>query len=153
MWNFCLSEAALWDSAALELPGNRAVQVNVSWVVLAVVGDKLLVYAAPVSYVGGYQHPVICLFQACPDSVRTRVSDTEFGRTFLKDIPVLQWARHATRVQYERLSGYPGSHGWGGVQYNGEFHGLAAHCTFTWSSWGEGSSWASIIAPVGARRG
>ncbi|CAG03051.1 unnamed protein product, partial [Tetraodon nigroviridis] len=34
---------------------------------------------------------------------------------FLKNVPVLQWARHATRGQYERLRRYPGSHGWGGV--------------------------------------
>uniref|UniRef100_H3BZW8 alpha-N-acetylgalactosaminide alpha-2,6-sialyltransferase n=1 Tax=Tetraodon nigroviridis TaxID=99883 RepID=H3BZW8_TETNG len=52
---------------------------------------------------------------SCPDSVRTRVARTEFGERFLKNVPVLQWARHATRGQYERLRRYPGSHGWGGV--------------------------------------
>lgn len=69
----------------------------------------------------GYQHAVIRLFQTCPDSVRTRVADTEFVSTFLKNVPVLQWAHHATREQYERLSRYPGSHGWEGVEYNSEF--------------------------------
>lgn len=64
---------------------------------------------------------VICPFQTCPDGVRTRVASTEFGRKFLENVPVLQWARHATREQYERLSRYPGSHGWGGVEYNSEF--------------------------------
>lgn len=83
--------------------------------------DMLLMFAAQISRVGGHQHTVICLFQTCPDSVRTRVANTEFGRRFLKTIPVLQWARHATREQYDRLSRYPGSHGWGGVHYNSEF--------------------------------
>lgn len=85
-----------------------------------------------------------CLFQSCPDSVRTRVSDTGFSTKFLKNIPVLQWARHATREQYERLSRYPGSHGWGGVQYDSESLPLLScadikanlDCgTFIWISW------------------
>lgn len=91
--------------------------------------DTLLMFAAPISHMGGYQRTVICPFQACPDSVWTRVSNTEFGRTFLKNIPVLQWARHATREQYDRLSQYPGSHGWGGIQYNSEFYVLTLHST------------------------
>lgn len=69
---------------------------------------------------GGHQHTLLCLFQTCPDSVWTQVANTEFNRTFVRSIPVLQWAPHATREQYDRLSRYPGSHGWGGVQYNSE---------------------------------
>ncbi|XP_071763974.1 alpha-N-acetylgalactosaminide alpha-2,6-sialyltransferase 2 [Centroberyx gerrardi] len=53
----------------------------------------------------------------CPDSVRRRVPSTDFGGRFLKSIPVLQWAKHATPEQYQRLSQYPGTHGWGGVDY------------------------------------
>uniref|UniRef100_A0A3Q3WE66 alpha-N-acetylgalactosaminide alpha-2,6-sialyltransferase n=1 Tax=Mola mola TaxID=94237 RepID=A0A3Q3WE66_MOLML len=55
---------------------------------------------------------------ACPDGVRGHVNNTEHGRSFLPGIPVLQWAPHATREQYQRLSRYPGAHGWQGVDYN-----------------------------------
>ncbi|TWW82051.1 Alpha-N-acetylgalactosaminide alpha-2,6-sialyltransferase 2 [Takifugu flavidus] len=54
----------------------------------------------------------------CPDGVRTRVANTEFSGNFLNNVPVLQWARHATLQQYGRLSRYTGTHGWGGVDYN-----------------------------------
>eukprot|EP00066_Takifugu_rubripes_P016162 XP_011605428.1 PREDICTED: alpha-N-acetylgalactosaminide alpha-2,6-sialyltransferase 2 [Takifugu rubripes] len=54
----------------------------------------------------------------CPDGVRTRVANTEFSGNFLKNVPVLQWARHATLQQYGRLSRYTGTYGWGGVDYN-----------------------------------
>ncbi|XP_041818358.1 alpha-N-acetylgalactosaminide alpha-2,6-sialyltransferase 2 [Chelmon rostratus] len=53
----------------------------------------------------------------CPDGVRGRVAKTEFGGRFLKHIPVLQWAEHVTREQHQRLSRYPGAHGWGGLDY------------------------------------
>ncbi|KAM9336522.1 alpha-N-acetylgalactosaminide alpha-2,6-sialyltransferase 2 [Symphorus nematophorus] len=53
----------------------------------------------------------------CTDGVRSHVIKTEFGEKFLKHIPVLQWAEHVTREQYERLSKYQGAHGWGGVDY------------------------------------
>lgn len=88
------------------------------------VGDVLLIFAAQISTNTLLSAP----FQSCPDSVRTRVTNTEFSGGFLRSVPVLQWARHATREQYERLSRYPGSHGWGGVQYNSEFLLLLLSC-------------------------
>ncbi|KAM9837862.1 alpha-N-acetylgalactosaminide alpha-2,6-sialyltransferase 2 [Aulostomus maculatus] len=54
----------------------------------------------------------------CPDGIRSRFPKTEFGGRFLKHIPVLQWAKHATRDQHLRLSRYPGAHGWGGISYD-----------------------------------
>ncbi|KAF7654680.1 hypothetical protein LDENG_00066610 [Lucifuga dentata] len=53
----------------------------------------------------------------CSDSIRSRISQTDFAARFLKDIPVLQWAKHATPDQHMRLSRYPGAHGWGGIDY------------------------------------
>lgn len=53
----------------------------------------------------------------CPDGIRSRVAKTDFGGRFLKNIPVLQWANHTTREQHQRLSKYPGAHGWGGIDY------------------------------------
>ncbi|KAM3859910.1 alpha-N-acetylgalactosaminide alpha-2,6-sialyltransferase 2 [Diretmus argenteus] len=53
----------------------------------------------------------------CPDSLRRRVPTTDIGGLFLKDIPVLQWAKHATPQQYQRLSQYPGAHGWEAIDY------------------------------------
>ncbi|XP_010865907.2 alpha-N-acetylgalactosaminide alpha-2,6-sialyltransferase 2 [Esox lucius] len=54
----------------------------------------------------------------CPDSIRTRVAKTEFGPSYLPLIPVLQWVKHATAEQYQRLHQYPGASGWGNVDYN-----------------------------------
>ncbi|XP_034049629.1 alpha-N-acetylgalactosaminide alpha-2,6-sialyltransferase 2 isoform X2 [Thalassophryne amazonica] len=53
----------------------------------------------------------------CPEGIQHRVTKTEFAAHFLKNIPVLQWAKHGTRQQFERLSRYPGAHGWGGINY------------------------------------
>nr|XP_046232929.1 alpha-N-acetylgalactosaminide alpha-2,6-sialyltransferase 2 [Scatophagus argus]XP_046232930.1 alpha-N-acetylgalactosaminide alpha-2,6-sialyltransferase 2 [Scatophagus argus] len=55
---------------------------------------------------------------ACPDGIQSQVTESEFGGKFLKHIPVLQWAQHVTRDQHQRLSRYPGAHGWGGIDYN-----------------------------------
>ncbi|XP_062270147.1 alpha-N-acetylgalactosaminide alpha-2,6-sialyltransferase 2-like isoform X1 [Platichthys flesus] len=54
----------------------------------------------------------------CTDGVRSRVAQTRFGGRFLRRVPVLQWANHVSRDQYQRLSQYSGPHGWGGVDYN-----------------------------------
>ncbi|XP_014035790.1 alpha-N-acetylgalactosaminide alpha-2,6-sialyltransferase 2 isoform X2 [Salmo salar] len=54
----------------------------------------------------------------CPDSIRSRVSQTDFGVRYLGRIPVLQWAKHATPEQYQRLRLYPGTHGWGNLDFN-----------------------------------
>ncbi|XP_071319377.1 alpha-N-acetylgalactosaminide alpha-2,6-sialyltransferase 2 isoform X2 [Trachinotus anak] len=53
----------------------------------------------------------------CPGGIRNQVAQTEFGGRFLQHIPVLQFAKHATLEQYQRLSKYPGAHGWGGIDY------------------------------------
>ncbi|KAM3591781.1 uncharacterized protein V6R79_007274 [Siganus canaliculatus] len=53
----------------------------------------------------------------CTDNIRTRVSKTAFGGRFLKHIPVLQWAKHVSREEHQRLQRYPGAHGWGGLDY------------------------------------
>ncbi|XP_022598154.1 alpha-N-acetylgalactosaminide alpha-2,6-sialyltransferase 2-like [Seriola dumerili] len=53
----------------------------------------------------------------CPDGIRSQVAQTEFGGRFLQHVPVLQWAKHATREQHQRLSKYPGAHGWEGIDY------------------------------------
>ncbi|XP_041745021.1 alpha-N-acetylgalactosaminide alpha-2,6-sialyltransferase 2 [Coregonus clupeaformis] len=51
----------------------------------------------------------------CPNSIRSRVPQTDFGVRYLGRIPVLQWAKHATTEQYQRLKLYPGAHGWGNL--------------------------------------
>nr|XP_023672679.1 alpha-N-acetylgalactosaminide alpha-2,6-sialyltransferase 2-like [Paramormyrops kingsleyae] len=54
----------------------------------------------------------------CQDGIRQKVKLTNFSKTFLDRIPVLQWHKHATPQEYERLRRYPGAHGWGSVDYN-----------------------------------
>ncbi|XP_064806113.1 alpha-N-acetylgalactosaminide alpha-2,6-sialyltransferase 2-like [Oncorhynchus masou masou] len=54
----------------------------------------------------------------CPDSIRSRVPQTDFGVRYLGRIPVLQWAKHATLEQYQRLRQYPGTHGWANLDFN-----------------------------------
>ncbi|KAG1955158.1 alpha-N-acetylgalactosaminide alpha-2,6-sialyltransferase 2 [Pimephales promelas] len=51
----------------------------------------------------------------CPNSIRKRVPQTQFAEKFLHTIPVLQWSKHFTPDQYQRLSQYGGAHGWGSV--------------------------------------
>ncbi|KAL1264671.1 hypothetical protein QQF64_005026 [Cirrhinus molitorella] len=51
----------------------------------------------------------------CPKNIRKHVSQTLFAEMFLHDIPVLQWAKHFTPEEYQRLSRYFGAHGWGSV--------------------------------------
>lgn len=63
----------------------------------------------------------ICLLQTCASGIRSRVNATEFGALYLKDVPVLQWAAHATQENYRRLSRYGGCHGWGDVDYQSQY--------------------------------
>ncbi|XP_058263203.1 alpha-N-acetylgalactosaminide alpha-2,6-sialyltransferase 2 isoform X2 [Hemibagrus wyckioides] len=51
----------------------------------------------------------------CPSSIRERVFQTDFAEMFLPSVPVLQWAKHYSEQEYERLSHYRGAHGWGSV--------------------------------------
>jgi len=61
----------------------------------------------------------LSLLQNCPNSIRKRVPQTQFAEKFLHTIPVLQWSKHFTPDQYQRLSQYGGAHGWGGVNIEG----------------------------------
>ncbi|XP_051530119.1 alpha-N-acetylgalactosaminide alpha-2,6-sialyltransferase 2-like [Myxocyprinus asiaticus] len=54
----------------------------------------------------------------CPSSIRKHVPQTAFAEVFLQSIPVLQWAKHFTPEQYQRLRHYGGAHGWGGVDFD-----------------------------------
>ncbi|XP_026078192.1 alpha-N-acetylgalactosaminide alpha-2,6-sialyltransferase 2-like [Carassius auratus] len=51
----------------------------------------------------------------CPSNIRKHVPQTPFAEMFLHNIPVLQWAKHFTPEEYQRLSQYSGAHGWGSV--------------------------------------
>ncbi|XP_075891180.1 alpha-N-acetylgalactosaminide alpha-2,6-sialyltransferase 2 isoform X1 [Nelusetta ayraudi] len=62
----------------------------------------------------------------CANGIRSRVDKTVFGERYLKDIPVLQWADHATRENYLRLSQYHGTHGWGSIDYKTLSEALSA---------------------------
>ncbi|TWW82052.1 Alpha-N-acetylgalactosaminide alpha-2,6-sialyltransferase 2 [Takifugu flavidus] len=70
----------------------------------------------------GHDFTLKCMFalisSTCPDGIRTLRANTEFSGNFLNNVPVLQWARHATHEEYGRLSQHRGAHGWGGVDYN-----------------------------------
>ncbi|XP_011486781.1 alpha-N-acetylgalactosaminide alpha-2,6-sialyltransferase 2 isoform X2 [Oryzias latipes] len=69
-------------------------------------------------YIGdSYMSDGVSLHTLCPDGVRARVQSSAFGSRFLERIPVLQTLKHATPEQYQRLRRYPGTHGWGGVDF------------------------------------
>ncbi|XP_042591837.1 alpha-N-acetylgalactosaminide alpha-2,6-sialyltransferase 2-like isoform X1 [Cyprinus carpio] len=51
----------------------------------------------------------------CPNNIRKRVPQTQFAEMFLHNIPVLQWAKHFSSEEYQRLRHYEGAHGWGSV--------------------------------------
>ncbi|XP_058649826.1 alpha-N-acetylgalactosaminide alpha-2,6-sialyltransferase 2 [Onychostoma macrolepis] len=51
----------------------------------------------------------------CPNNIRKHVPQTQFAEMFLTNIPVLQWAKHFSPEEYQRLSHYGGAHGWGSV--------------------------------------
>nr|XP_020460447.1 alpha-N-acetylgalactosaminide alpha-2,6-sialyltransferase 2-like [Monopterus albus] len=53
----------------------------------------------------------------CTEGIRSLVAESGFARLFLSSIPVLQWAKHATSEEHQRLSRYPAPHGWG-IDYN-----------------------------------
>ncbi len=44
---------------------------------------------------------------------------TQYSEMFLHKIPVLQWAKHFSPEEYQRLSQYGGAHGWGSVTAEG----------------------------------
>ncbi|KAK5851295.1 hypothetical protein PBY51_002098 [Eleginops maclovinus] len=70
------------------------------------------------SYIGDtYMSEILPPQTNCTDGIQRRVAETEFGRRFLKYIPVVQWHQHVTPERYQRLSKYPGTHGWGGIDY------------------------------------
>ncbi|KAF4084877.1 hypothetical protein AMELA_G00111040 [Ameiurus melas] len=51
----------------------------------------------------------------CAKNIRGRVLKTDFAERFLPSVPVLQWAKHFSEAEYERLSHYRGTFGWGSV--------------------------------------
>nr|XP_055032420.1 alpha-N-acetylgalactosaminide alpha-2,6-sialyltransferase 2-like [Misgurnus anguillicaudatus] len=51
----------------------------------------------------------------CPNNIRKRVLQTNFSEMFLQTIPVLQWAKHFTPEEYQRLRRYEEGHGWANV--------------------------------------
>ncbi|XP_061667069.1 alpha-N-acetylgalactosaminide alpha-2,6-sialyltransferase 2 [Syngnathoides biaculeatus] len=62
----------------------------------------------------------------CPDGIRNRIPESEFAGLFLKDVPVLQWSKHATADEYRRLGPYAGANGWGGLTFQTLADALAA---------------------------
>ncbi|XP_049320271.1 alpha-N-acetylgalactosaminide alpha-2,6-sialyltransferase 2 [Astyanax mexicanus] len=62
-----------------------------------------------------YASDPVLIQTSCAESIRARVSGTNFSARFLGDVPVLQWADHFSPEEYRRLSRYPGAHGWGSV--------------------------------------
>ncbi|KAM9424892.1 alpha-N-acetylgalactosaminide alpha-2,6-sialyltransferase 2 isoform 2-T2 [Pholidichthys leucotaenia] len=71
------------------------------------------------SFIGdSYMTEDVPIPTACPDSIRVRVRTSEFKDQFLGNIPVLQWSKHVTPEQHQRLSRYSGAHGWGELDYN-----------------------------------
>ncbi|XP_041671773.1 alpha-N-acetylgalactosaminide alpha-2,6-sialyltransferase 2-like [Cheilinus undulatus] len=75
----------------------------------------------------------------CPDGIRSHVSDTVFGARFLKNIPVLQRVKHATSEQHQRLSHYPGAHGWSNIDHMTLLETLAALNSS--ANWGMFDDW------------
>lgn len=59
------------------------------------------------------------LLQNCPNNIRKRVPETQYSEMFLHKIPVLQWSKHFSSEEYQRLSHYGGAHGWGSVSAEG----------------------------------
>ncbi|XP_020506183.1 alpha-N-acetylgalactosaminide alpha-2,6-sialyltransferase 2 [Labrus bergylta] len=85
-------------------PGSTRVSIKGRTTVPPYIGDSYMTEDFP-------------LQTHCPDSIRRRVAQTEFREEFLKNVPVLQWAQHVTPENHLRLSKYPGSHGWGEMDY------------------------------------
>ncbi|XP_026770572.3 alpha-N-acetylgalactosaminide alpha-2,6-sialyltransferase 2 [Pangasianodon hypophthalmus] len=54
---------------------------------------------------------------SCTSSIRKTVLQTAFGERFLANVPVLQWAKHVSKQEYERLRRYYGAQGWGSVDF------------------------------------
>lgn len=57
-------------------------------------------------------------FQSCQNSTQKKLP-TDF-KNFLANVPVLQWAKHFSELEYERLRQYYGAYGWGSVDFKGE---------------------------------
>ncbi|KAJ8251415.1 hypothetical protein GJAV_G00221100 [Gymnothorax javanicus] len=53
----------------------------------------------------------------CADGIRAKVTQTQYSSLFLKDIPVLQWLKYASKKEHDRLQKYPGAHGWRSVSF------------------------------------
>ncbi|XP_058261974.1 alpha-N-acetylgalactosaminide alpha-2,6-sialyltransferase 2-like isoform X2 [Hemibagrus wyckioides] len=53
----------------------------------------------------------------CPTSIQKKLH-TNLAEKYLANVPVLQWAKHFSISEYERLRHYHGAHGWGSVDLN-----------------------------------
>ncbi|KAJ3607344.1 hypothetical protein NHX12_024395 [Muraenolepis orangiensis] len=53
----------------------------------------------------------------CPDAIFKKWLSKDFQERFIPTIPVLQWAEHATPQEYQRLKAFPGTYGWGMLDY------------------------------------
>ncbi|XP_029455071.1 alpha-N-acetylgalactosaminide alpha-2,6-sialyltransferase 2-like [Rhinatrema bivittatum] len=65
-----------------------------------------------------YGEDVTYVNRTCPDTIRTRIAGTQLQPLFLPRIPVLQWKKHATREEHERLRKHGGAQGWMDVEWN-----------------------------------
>ncbi|XP_066560489.1 alpha-N-acetylgalactosaminide alpha-2,6-sialyltransferase 2 [Amia ocellicauda] len=54
----------------------------------------------------------------CADSIRSRFLKSGFKEKFLVSVPVLQWKKHATNQEYQRLRHYYGAFGWGALSFD-----------------------------------
>eukprot|EP00079_Xenopus_tropicalis_P012748 XP_002940138.2 PREDICTED: alpha-N-acetylgalactosaminide alpha-2,6-sialyltransferase 2-like isoform X1 [Xenopus tropicalis] len=70
------------------------------------------------SYLGdAYGWDNTYLNSSCPNRTREKLRSDTFNGTFVKDIPILQWKKHAILSEYQRLKRYLGTYGWKGVTW------------------------------------
>lgn len=62
---------------------------------------------------------------SCSSGIPNLVRNTDIAGMFLFTVPVLQWAKHYSTAEYQRLKQYPGAHGWGSVGENDLQNSLA----------------------------
>ncbi|XP_038633861.1 alpha-N-acetylgalactosaminide alpha-2,6-sialyltransferase 2 isoform X2 [Scyliorhinus canicula] len=78
----------------------------------------------------------------CPENLRDRLAKiSEFKDVFLGTVPLLQWNKHATEQEYQRLSRYNGAHGWDVISYEDLKDALSylntSANTFMFDDWAE----------------
>ncbi|KAG9337895.1 hypothetical protein JZ751_027548, partial [Albula glossodonta] len=53
----------------------------------------------------------------CTTGIRARVSKTKYKSAFIQSIPVLQWLKHVSKMEHERLRRYYGAFGWHSISF------------------------------------